>query len=196
DELPEPTIYVPISSGVLNFASLAVSTKVDPLSLAIPIEQEIAGLDPNLAVSHVLTMDQLISKRTADRHFILMLLMSFAGLAVLLAAVGLYGVISYATGQRISEFGLRLALGAQPSDLIRSVLWAGLSPALTGMAIGFAGALAAVRLMQSLLFGVKPFDTSVFVSVVAGLFVVSPVASAIPALRAAKIDPAQALRTE
>ncbi|HEX4809650.1 MAG TPA: FtsX-like permease family protein, partial [Bryobacteraceae bacterium] len=196
DRPPEPTIYVPISSGELNFAALTIRAANEPLNLAIPLEREIARLDPNLAVSDVLTMDQLISKRTANQHFSLILLMSFAGLAVLLAAVGLYGVISYSTAQRTSEFGVRLALGAQPQDLIRSVLRQGLTPALIGMAAGLVTAIAAVRVMESMLFEVKPLDAGVFASVGCGLLVVSFASSLIPALRTATIDPAQALRAE
>lgn len=196
DELPEPTVYIPISSGELNFAALVVRAKGDPLTQAMPSEREIARLDPNLAVSDVLTMDQLISKRTANRQFTLVLLISFAGLAVLLAAVGLYGVISYSTAQRTSEFGVRLALGAQPRDLIRSVLEEGLTPALIGIMTGVAAALATVRVIQSLLFEVKPFDVAVFASVACGLLLVSMAASLVPALRTAGIDPAQALRAE
>ncbi len=196
DQLPEPTIYIPISSGELNFAALAVRAEGDPLKLAIPIEREVARLDPNLAVSDVLTMDQLISKRTANQHFSLLLLMSFAGMAVLLAAVGLYGVVSYSTTQRIPEFGVRLALGAQPQDLIRSVLRQGLAPALIGMTAGLVIAIGAVRIMQSMLFEVKPLDATVFASVGCGLLVVSFAASLIPALRTTAIDPAQALRAE
>jgi predicted permease len=196
DRPPEPTIYVPISSGELNFAALTIRAANEPLNLAIPLEREIARLDPNLAVSDVLRMDQLISKRTANQHFSLILLMSFAGLAVLLAAVGLYGVISYSTAQRTSEFGLRLALGAQPQDLIRSVLRQGLTPALIGMAVGLVTAIAAVRVMESMLFEVQPLDAAVFASVGGGLLIVSFAASLIPALRTAAIDPAQALRAE
>ena len=196
DELPEPTIYVPISSGELNFAALTVRANGDPLKLAIPIEREIARLDPNLAVSDVLTMGQLISKRTANQQFTLVLLMSFAGLAVLLAAVGLYGVISYATAQRTSEFGVRLALGAQPQDLIQSVLRQGLTPALIGISVGSLAAVAVRRVMQSMLFEVKPLDAAVFASVGCGLLLVSFAASIVPALRTTAIDPAQALRTE
>jgi predicted permease len=196
EESPEPTIYIPISSGALNFAALAVRSQGDPLGLALPIERDIAGLDPNLAVSDVLTMDQLISKRTANRQFSLVLLTSFACLAILLAAVGLYGVISYLTAQRTSEFGLRLALGAKPRDLIRSVLRQGCTPALAGVAIGSGTALVAVRVMQSMLFQVKPFDAGVFASVGCGILLVSLAASLIPALRTTSIDPAQALRTE
>jgi predicted permease len=196
DEAPEPTVYVPISSGELNFAALVARAQGDPLRLAIPIEREIARMDPNLAVSGVRTMDQLIAKRIASQRFILLLLMSFAGLAVLLAAVGLYGVISYSTAQRRSEFGVRLALGAQPRDLIRLVLQQGLTPALMGMAMGLLGAIAATRFMQSLLFEVKPFDAGVFASVSFSILLVSFAGSLIPALRTTAIDPVQALRAE
>jgi len=196
DTSPEPTIYVPASSGDLNFGWLAVRAKGDPLRLAIPIEREFARLDPNLAASDVLTMDQLISKRIANRHFSLLLLLSFAGVAVLLAAVGLYGVISYSTAQRTSEFGVRLALGAKPQNLIRSVLRQGLAPALIGMTVGLVAAIGATRAMQSMLFQVKPLDAVVFASVGFGLLVISFAASLIPAFRATAIDPVQALRAE
>lgn len=156
----------------------------------------IAHLDPNLAVSDVLTMDQLISKRTADRHFTVVLLISFAGLAVLLAAIGLYGVVSFLTAQRTSEFGVRLALGAQPKNLIQSVLLEGLEPALIGMGVGLLGSLAAVRIIRSMLFEVRPFDAAVFASVAGALVLISLAAGLIPALRTAAIDPAQALRAE
>ena len=122
--------------------------------------------------------------------------MSFAGLAVLLAGVGLYGVISYSTAQQTSEFGVRLALGAQPRDVIRSVLRQGLAPALIGMTVGLVIAVGAVRMMQSMLFEVSPLDAAVFASVGCGLLVVSFLASLIPALRTTSIDPAQALRAE
>lgn len=196
DELPEPTIYIPISSGELNFAALTIRANGDPLNLAIPIEREIARIDPNLAASNVLTMGQSISRRTANQRFSLVLLISFAGVAVLLAAVGLFGVISYSTAQRTSEFGVRLALGARPQDLIRSVLRQALTPALIGISAGFVAAFALVRLMHSMLFGVKPLDATVFVSVGCGLLLVSFAASFIPALRTAAIDPVQALRGE
>ena len=196
DEAPEPTIYIPVSSGELNFAALAVRANGDPLNLAIPIEREIARLDPNLAVSDVLTMDQLISKRTANQRFSFLVLLSFAGIAVLLAAVGLYGVISYSTAQRAPEFGLRLALGAGPHDLVRMVLRQGLMPAFVGMGAGLLTAIAAVQVMQSLLFQVKAFDTAVFASVACLVLGLSFAASLIPALRTTTIDPAQALRAE
>jgi putative ABC transport system permease protein len=196
DELPEPTVYIPISSGALNFAALVIRAKGDPLALAMPVERVIAQLDPNLAVSDVLTMDQLISKRTANRHFTVVLLMSFAGLAVLLAGIGLYGVVSYSTAQRTNEFGVRLALGAQPKNLIQSVLLEGLKPALIGMGIGLLGSLTAVRIIRSMLFEVRPFDAVVFASVAGGLVLISLAAGLIPALRTTAIDPAQALRTE
>jgi putative ABC transport system permease protein len=141
-------------------------------------------------------MDQLISKRTADQHFIVVLLISFASLAVVLAAVGLYGVVSYSTAQRTSEFGVRLALGAQAQDLVQSVLLEGLKPALIGMGMGLIASLGAGRIMRSMLFEVKPFDAAVFALVACGLLLVSVAASLIPALRTTVIDPAQALRGE
>lgn len=196
DETPEPTIYVPVSSGELNFAALVVRAKDDPLRLAMPIEREIARIDPDLAVENVLTMDQLISKRTANQRFSLVLLTSFAGLAVLLAAVGLYGVISYATAGRTAEFGVRLALGAQVHDLIRSVLQQGVTPVLMGIAAGLLGSLVAGRIMESMLFEVKPWDVTVFASVGCVLLLVSVAASLIPALRTTAIDPAQVLRAD
>lgn len=196
DEAPEPTIYIPISSGELNFAALVVRADGDPLKLAIPIEREISHLDADLAVSDVLTMDQLVSKRTANQRFTLVLLTSFAGLALLLAAVGLYGVISYSTAGRTAEFGVRLALGAQARHLIGSVLQQGLTPVLIGMIIGLCGSLAAGRIMESMLFEVQPWDVMVFASVGCVLLLVSVAASLVPALRTTGIDPAQVLRAD
>lgn len=120
----------------------------------------------------------------------------FASLAVLLAAVGLYGVISYSTAQRTPEFGVRIALGAQRQDLIQSVLLEGLKPALIGMGFGLLGSLAIVRIIQSMLFEVDPFDAGVFASVPCAIVLVSLAAGLIPALRTTVIDPAQALRAE
>ncbi len=196
DEAPEPTIYVPIASGVLNFASLVVRTDGDPQRIAIPVERAIARVDPGLAAENVLTMTQLISKRTANRRFSLVLLMAFAGLAVVLAAVGLYGVVSYSTAQRTSEFGVRLALGAQARDLIRSVLRQGLVPVLAGLAIGLLGSFAVGRMMQSMLFEVKPLDAMVLAAVGCVLLVISIAASLVPALRTMSIDPAKVLRAD
>lgn len=196
DEAPEPTIYIPIASGELNFAALVVRANGDPLKLALPIEREMARLDPDLAVSDVLTMNQLVSKRTANQRFSLVLLTSFAGLALLLAAIGLYGVVSYSTASRTAEFGVRLALGAQTHDLIRSVIQQGLTPVLIGLVIGLAGSLAAGRIMQSMLFKVQPWDATVFIAAGCVLLLVSVAASLVPALRTAAIDPARALRAD
>ena len=195
-ETPEPTMYGPALGGDLSGLSLVVRAKGDPLAVALSIQKQIAKLDPDLAVSDVLTMDQLISKHTASQQLNFMLLSCFAGLAVLLAAIGLYAVLSYSTAQRTSEFGIRLALGATPGDLVRSVLKQGLVPAAAGLAIGFVGAYFLVRLIKSMLFDVQPFDPSVFLAAGFGLLLVSMLACLVPALRTTRIDPAQALRTE
>lgn len=195
-ESPEPIMYGPAFSGDLSSLSLVIRTKSDPLSLALPVEKQLATMDRSLAVSGVLTMRQLISEHTASRQLNLMLLSCFAGLAVFLAAVGLYGVVSYAASQRTQEFGIRLALGATTADLVRSVLIQALQPAIAGLAAGLVSALLLARVMESLLFEVKPLDPSVFLAVACVLFAVSILACLVPALRTAKIDPVQALRIE
>ncbi len=195
-EAPEPIMYGPAFSGDLIRLALVVRAKGDPLALALPIQKQIAKLDPDLAVSDVLTMDELISKHTASQQLNLMLLSCFAGLAVLLAAIGLYAVLSYSATQRMSEFGIRLALGATPGDLVRSVLKQGLVPAIAGLAVGFTGAYFLAGLMKSMLFEVQPFDPVVFLAVALGLLFISMLACLVPALRTTRIDPAQALRTE
>jgi putative ABC transport system permease protein len=196
DEAPEPTIYIPVSSGELNFAALVVRANGDPLKLALPIEREVAHIDPDLAVSDVLTMNQLVSKRTANQRFSLVLLTSFAALALFLATIGLYGVVSYSTAGRTAEFGVRLALGARTHDLIRSLLQQGLTPVLIGLVIGLVGSLAVGRIMQSMLFEVQPWDATVFIAVGCVLLLVSVAASLVPALRTTAIDPAQVLRAD
>jgi predicted lysophospholipase L1 biosynthesis ABC-type transport system permease subunit len=196
DQAPEPTIYVPMASGALNFASLVVRTSGDPQRIAIPVEHAIARLDPDLAAENVLTMNQLISKGMANRRFSMVLLVALAGLAAVLAAVGLYGVVSYSTAQRTSEFGVRLALGAQARDLVRSVLGQGLAPALAGIAAGLIGSLAVGRMMQAMLFEARPLDAMVLAAVGSLLLVISIAASLIPALRTTAIDPAKVLRAD
>jgi len=195
-EEPEPTMYRALFEGNFNFAALAVRTAGNPNALALPIQKEISRIDPDLPVVSVLTMQEVLSKGTSQRRSSLMLLGLFAGLATTLAAIGLYGLLAYSILQRTSELGIRIALGASPAQVVEMVLAQGLRPAVAGVLAGLAIAGAVVRVLQSLLFEVKPLDVQVFFAVAVALMTIAALACAIPARRATRIDPAIALRTE
>src|SRR5262249_20690209 len=147
-------------------------------------------------VYEVRTMEDLIGRSAADRRFTMLLFVAFAALAVTLAAVGLYGVVSYAASQRTAEIGIRMALGATSVDVSRLVVMEGMKPALVGVALGVAGAVAAGRLMSSLLFGVTSGDPWTFAVVPPLLLAIALAACYLPAVRATRLDPTIALRTE
>lgn len=193
---PRPTIYFPLYSGLESGQSLAVRTASDPLNFAMPIQKIIAQLDPNLAVSDILTLDQVIGKSTISASFDATLLAIFALLSLILAAVGLFGVLSYIAAQRQAEIGIRIALGAQREQVLRLMLLDGLKPALIGLVLGLIASAAATRLIQSLLFGTQPLDFAVFLLVACVLLSVAAIACLLPAWRASRLDPMQALRTE
>jgi predicted permease len=193
---PEPTMYWPLMYGSFSFAALAVRTPGNPNAIALPVQKEVSRLDPDLPVVSVLTMEEVLSKGTAQRRSSLMLLGLFAGLATMLAAIGLYGLLAYSIRQRTSELGIRIALGARPAHVIGMILAQGLRPAAAGVLIGFVIAGGAVRVLQSLLFDVKPLDLQVFFAVAALLIAIAALACAIPARRAMRIDPAMSLRSE
>ena len=192
----EPTFYLPLFRGEEDSASLAVVTGPDPLSFALPIQKIIADMDPNLAVSEILTMDQILGRNTLDAGFETTLLMVFAAVSLLLAAVGLFGVLSYLVGQRQGEIGIRLALGAQRKQVLHLMLLDGLRPAVAGLVLGLMTSAATTRLIRSLLFGTMPLDPAVFVLAAVLLLAVAVVACLVPAWHAAQLDPMQALRTE
>jgi predicted permease len=192
----DPTIYYPIYSGFSQYGYVVVRSRKDVRTLALPIQKLIAGMDPDLAVANVLTMDQVIGKATTSESFSAGLTLGFAGLSLALAAVGLYGVLSYVVAQRTNEIGVRMALGAQPGQVLRLTLADGLRPAIFGLAFGLAGGLAAGRLIRNLLYGVQSTDASVFVGVAALLLSVAIAACLMPAWRASRLDPVEALRME
>jgi putative ABC transport system permease protein len=176
--------------------NLLVRSNSDPLSLAAPVRNQISALDKDQAVFNVRTMEQMLSQSVAARRFSMILLGVFAGLALILAAVGIYGVISYSVAQRTREVGIRMALGAQAMDVLMLVVRDGLRLVMIGVAIGLAGALMLTRLMTTLLFAVTPTDLFTYATVALGLFVVALLACYIPARRATKVDPLVALRYE
>ncbi len=192
---PKATAYFPILEG-RSGSTLVVHTASDPLAYSVPIQKLIAALDPELPVSHVFTMQQIIEQSLGNASLSASLVLAFAVLSLLLASVGLYGVLSYLTMQRTGEIGLRMALGAQREQVLRLMLSDGLGPALYGLLLGLAASAGAVRLIQSMLYGTRPLDPAIFAAVAVTLLVVAALACLIPAWRASRIDPMQALRTE
>jgi putative ABC transport system permease protein len=152
--------------------------------------------DADLALADIRTMDEVVSQSVAERRLMMVMLAIFAGAALLLAAVGIYGVIAYSVTQRTQEIGIRLALGAQRSDVLRMVVGQAAMLAVAGVVIGALGAAFLTRLMADLLFGVKPFDPLTFAVVAAGLTGVALLASYVPGRRATRVDPVIALRSE
>jgi predicted permease len=194
-----PTIYFPILSGIPDHtseATIVAYTAADPLTMSMPIQRQISALEPQLPVYNALTMDQILGKTSASQGFAANLVLAFAALSLLLAAVGLYGVLSYLTTQRTPDIGLRIAVGAQRSQLLRLVLMEGLRPALVGLIFGVAASALSTQLLRSMLYGTKPLDPAAFAGAAMMLVAVAVLACLIPAWRASRIDPIQALRTE
>lgn len=196
DTAIRPMVYWPHPELAYGFMSLAVRTDGDPLRLAGAVRQQVRALDPNLAVSGIATMDQLLATSVAQARFSTLLLSIFAAVALLLAAVGIYGVMAYGVMQRVREIGIRMALGADAGTLKRMVLRDALRLSVAGIAIGLLAAFGLTRLMASLLFGVTPHDPVTFFGVAALLSFVALAASYIPARRATRVDPMVALRYE
>ena len=196
DEPPEPMVYVPIDTGESADAALVIRAGHDPESLALPIEKTIRSIDRELALSDVLTMNQIINRSALDASFEASLLSSFAGISLLLAAVGLFGVLAYLVAQRRAEIGIRLALGAQRKHVLRLMLLDGLRPAFGGVIAGSLLAIAAAQLIRSSLYATKPLDPAVFAGVVGLLFGVATTACLLPAWRASRVNPSTVLRNE
>jgi predicted permease len=195
-EAPRPVQYYPLDAGVENVGTLVIRSRHDPEQFVLPVQCIVSEMDPDLPVSDVLTMNQLLGKSTQDQSFNTTLLVVFATLSLVLAAVGLFGVMSYIAAQRTNEIGIRIALGAKREQVMRKMLIDGMRPAVFGLVVGLAASLAAARLMRDLLYEIKPLDPEVFVAVAATLLAVAMFACIVPAWRASRLDPMQALRTE
>ncbi len=194
-------LYLPYAQGQaasngLNPVNIVLRTPGDPLDLNGEVRNLIHGLDAGMPIANVRSMDQVIEAAESQPRFLTLLLGLFSALALILAVIGIYGVMSYAVTQRTNEIGIRMALGAQPSSVLGLVLGQGMRLALAGMAVGVALAFALTRLMSSLLFGIAPTDPITFVAVVIVLAVAAAAACYIPARRAMKVDPIVALRYE
>jgi predicted permease len=199
-EKPQPMMYFPLGAGVETVGTLVIRSSHDPshdmAQFVLPVQRIVAAMDSDLPVSDVLTMNQLLGRHTFDQSFNATLLAAFATLSLLLAAVGLFGVTSYIVGQRTTEIGIRIALGASRQQVMRKMLMDGMWPAVVGLLVGLAASVEVGRLMRDLLYGIKPLDPTVFIAVAAVLLAVAAFACFVPARRASRLDPMQALRTE
>jgi putative ABC transport system permease protein len=188
--------YVPILQESPSSPSLVVRTGGPPRGAAVAVERAIHEVDKDLPVSQMLTMDQLMGNSLGQRRLTLVLLASFAALALLLAAIGIYGVIAYSVRQRTHEIGVRIALGARSTDVLQLIVGQAMKLVAVSVALGLAGAFALTRWMATLLFNVQPADPLTFATIAALLTLIALVACWIPARRATKVDPMVALRCE
>jgi putative ABC transport system permease protein len=196
DQSVRPNVIMPLAQMPRSGLFIVVRTAVPPESLVNPSRELLRQLDAELPMFDVRTMTERLERSLWVRRFSAWLIGSFAAVALLLAVAGIYGVVSYAVAQRTHEIGLRMALGAQPTDVLRQVLGRGMVLAGAGVAVGIVGALALSRMLQQLLFEVSPRDPLVYAAVVGALAVVALLANALPARRAASVDPMRALRFE
>jgi ABC-type antimicrobial peptide transport system permease subunit len=179
-----------------NEAFVVLRSNGDPSSLASAVRSEVQAIDPTIPVSHVRLMEDVLSSAQARPRFLTLLLTLFSGIALAIATVGIYGVISYSVARRSREFGLRMALGAKPANILSLVLKQGVLLTGIGVVVGLVGALILTRLMASLLFGVTSTDAITYLGVSALLAAVAIFATYIPARRATQVDPIKALRYE
>jgi putative ABC transport system permease protein len=191
-----PTVYGAYSQSPGIFATLAIRTTVKPLSLSEQVRQAVWKVDPDQPMWKIRTVEFLINRSVADRKFLVGLMGIFAGIALVLTLIGLYGVISYLVSQRTQEIGIRMALGAQLGDILRMVLKQGMFLVLGGVVLGVGASVLLTRLMEKLLFQTSPTDPVTIVSIAVLLIVVALLACYLPARRATKVDPLVALRYE
>lgn len=191
-----PEMYLPQAQTPSPFMNIVVRTAGEPVAAAGMLREQVRAVDPDIAVSQMRTIEQVLERSVAGRRFTMLLLTLFSALAVVLAMVGIYGVMSYLVEQRTQEIGIRMALGARPQEVLRLVMREGMILAGIGLAIGLTGAFAGRRILTGLLFGVKDTDPATFVVASALLLTVAMLACVVPARRAMRVDPIIALRYE
>lgn len=196
DRQAVPEVFIPFERNPWASAYLAIRTRGNASAAVPPVRRTIMAVDGDLPLDDLSTMEQRMGERVAQRRLTMMLLGTFAAVALALAAIGIYGIVAYSVTQRTREIGVRMALGAEPRRVLRLVLGEGVLLGVIGVLIGMAIALGATRLLSGMLFEVEPLNPPVFVAVAALLVAVTAAASLIPALRAASVDPVRALRTD
>jgi len=196
ENTPPSQVYTPFWRQDSDQAYIAIRSSMSPTQMIPAIRRAVASLDPTLAVADIAIMDQRVSEAGALCRFQTSLFGIFAAVALFLAAIGLYGAMAYSVKQRTSEIGIRLALGAQPSNVLKLIVTQGMTLTILGIFIGVAGAFALTRLLSTLLFGIAPTDPATFIVVSAVLLSASLLACYVPARRAMRVDPLVALRYE
>jgi putative ABC transport system permease protein len=196
DEDTPAEIYLPYEQHPVDAFTIAVRTSADRIASIPTLRHDVAGLDPLLPLANIKSLAALVDASLAGRRFTMLVLLAFAAIAVALSVIGVYGVLAYLVGQRRREIGLRLAIGALPSDVVWLVVREGAALTLVGLGAGLAGALAAGRWISALLFGVTPADPATLATVVCALAGAAACATYVPARRAAGVDPSDALRAE
>lgn len=189
-------VYQPFEQVPSPYTTIVIRTSNDPASLTSALTAAIHSVDPSQTLIDTMTMKEVVKLSIAQRRFTMLLLVAFAGLALVLAAVGIYSVLSYAVRRRVREIGIRMALGAQVRDVVKMIVVDGMTPALVGVAIGFVGALALGRVLSHVIYGVSARDGVTFASVSMGLLTVALLATALPAWRAAQVEPMKTLHEE
>jgi len=196
DEDTPAEIYLPYEQHPVDAFTIAVRTSADRIASIPALRHDVAGLDPLLPLAHIKSLAALVDASLAERRFTMLVLLTFAAIAVALSVIGVYGVLAYLVGQRRREIGLRLAVGASPADVVWLFVREGAALTLVGLGAGLAGALAAGRWISALLFGVTPADPVTLAIVVCTLAGAAACATYVPARRAAGVDPSDALRAE
>jgi len=188
--------YLPFAQAIITSPSVVIRTAGDPAALISPVRDLVSSVNRTVPIYNVHTLDDMLSDAASQPRFSMALLTAFAAMALLLAAVGLYAVLSYMVAQRTNEMGLRLALGAQRGDVLQLILKRGMALAGIGIVVGLAASAALTHFVSSLLYGVRAFDWPTYVVVTAVFLVISLIASAAPAMRAANVDPGTTLREQ
>jgi ABC-type antimicrobial peptide transport system permease subunit len=196
EEETPPEIYLPFEQHPVDAFTVAVRTGADPTTLVPALRHEVAAIDPLLPLANISLLRDLVDASIAGRRFTLVAFLLFGAMAVVLSAVGVYGVIASVVGQRTREIGLRMAVGASPVAVVWMFLREGAVLVLVGVSVGVAGALASGRWIASLLFGVTPADPATLAAVVFTLVVTATCATYLPARRAARVDPSETLRAD
>jgi len=196
NEAPRPFVYRPLAQSWVGFLAVIVETSGSPADFTAPLRGLLHGIDPNLRVYEVRTLEQYASESLWKVRWQASLLAVFGGLAMLLAAVGLYGVVAYSVAQRTQEIGVRIAMGAQRTDVMWMVLGRGLGLTAAGIGVGLALSAGVTRLLAALLYGMSPLDPVAFAVASLGWMATAMLASYVPARRAMKVDPVVALRWE